>query len=340
MLRHCIFISTIILTAVAQAAPPDELRAQNYNYLPEPVFQEDFDGSQLNEDVWQIHDWEKAHDEPMEVFAHRDAVDVEGGKLVLRVFERNPGERNLKKKRVRVGHVQTRTWEKDRFEATYGYIEARIKFNTKPGAGAAFWLHSRRAQAGRPFGPGLPKNRMELDLNNPDEFLRQAGAEIDIVEALAEHQPKSNKLLPGDPPNTYLDYKRRWVINIHWNGYRDKKEKWQPGQLHQATGIALKLEPNQGRIVGDWHVFGLHWTPRHYGFFLDGKMMWQTTKGVSQQPEFIILSMGASDGKFAGLYPGKGYGGRGSDKNPTMKVDWVRWYQTAEQAAVTRAAGR
>lgn len=334
----CVLCGMAAMQNSLHAQVPDKLNSLGYTEL---VFNEEFSGNRLDEDRWMIDTWRQSWDEPFEVFGHSDAVEVRNGKLTLSVFERNPGEDKLKNKRFRVGRIQTRTWEKDRFEATFGYIEARIKCNTQPGTNAAFWLHSRKAQAGRPFLPGWPKNQMELELNNPDEFLRQAGAEIDVVEALAEHRftrEDDPKRRPGDPVNQFIDFRDRWVINLHWNGYRDDRTKWEPGQLHQSKGVHLPL-PDGKRTVGDWHVFGLHWTPQYYEFFMDGDMLWQTSQGVSHQPEFLILSIGVSNGSFAGEVPSRGYGGRTSDRNPTMKVDWVRWHQTPEQAAVTRAAG-
>lgn len=315
-------ILTAFLAPLTLAAPPPNLEREGYTEL---VFEENFDGP-IDEAKWDVNNWETAHGEPFEVRFHPDAVDVADGELTLRVFERNPGERRLERKRFRAGKIQTRTWHRERFEATYGYVESRIQFNSRPGGFGAFWLHSRYAQAGRRPAPGVPDIDYAVEWNDPDRFLREAGAEIDIVEALAEHWERDEN---GN--RRYVDFRNRWVINIHWNGYRDNRDKWEPGQLHKAVGVKSPLSARQGNIVGDWHVYGLHWTPHHYGFYLDGELVWQTTQGVSQMPEFILLSIHAMDGKFAGNIPREGFGGRGSNKNPTMKVDWVRWYQSPEQ---------
>ncbi len=44
-----------------------------------------------------------------------------------------------------------------------------------------------------------------------------------------------------------------------------------------------------------YHVFSVEWTPREYVFRIDGKVTLRTSQGVSDHPEFLILSMLSSD---------------------------------------------
>jgi beta-glucanase (GH16 family) len=74
-----------------------------------------------------------------------------------------------------------------KFLATYGWFEARVRFESSPGEWGAFWLNS--PTIGHPVGdPGV------------------AGAEIDVVEHRALDSAGA------DISNSY-------GINVHWDGY-------------------------------------------------------------------------------------------------------------------------
>lgn len=77
-------------------------------------------------------------------------------------------------------------------------------------------------------------------------------------------------------------------INVHWDGY---------GRHHKWTGTRYyipKLKKNN-----EYHSYGLLWTKDYYKFFVDGKLRWQTTKGISHVKEYIVLSMEV--GRWAGF---------------------------------------
>lgn len=70
-----------------------------------------------------------------------------------------------------------------RYEATYGYFEARVKFQTQPGHWSAFWLQSPT-------------------IGNPVGDVAKAGAEVDVIEYLATAR-----------------YRDKALNTIHWDGY-------------------------------------------------------------------------------------------------------------------------
>jgi len=88
-------------------------------------------------------------------------------------------------------------------EFTYGYIEARLRFISRPGQWSAFWLQSSNNKAYTPPNPA-------------------AGVEIDIIEHRAMTAAGA-------------DISNKLVSNLHWNGYIS-------GQ-HQTTGSGLKSLP-------------------------------------------------------------------------------------------------
>jgi len=94
---------------------------------------------------------------------------------------------------------------------------------------------------------------------NPVGDVAKAGTEIDIFEYLRKRGDKMQHTL-------------------HWDGY---------GKDHESQGKVADV-PGLGE---GWHTIGLEWTPAAYAFFIDGKETWRTDKGVSQRPEYIILSL-------------------------------------------------
>ena len=171
-------------------------------------------------------------------------------------------------------------------EFTYGYIEARLRFVNSPGQWSAFWLQSSGNKAQTPPNPA-------------------AGAEIDIIEHRAVTASAT-------------DISKRFVSNLHWNGYAAGQE--------QSVGSALMALP-AGQAFSDWHTMGLLWTASGYQVYLDGVLAWSATTGVSQSNEYILLTSEVRGNDWAGNIPAGGYGAQGADANPLMQVDWVRLWQ-------------
>jgi hypothetical protein len=162
----------------------------------------------------------------------------------------------------------------------YGFAAARIKFQPRRGQHGSFWM----MPASQAASEGSPK---------------QTGAEIDVIE---------------------------WFGNAHPDGgLTSFVHYWPDNQKAGTTSTKVGgFVQNTPRFGEDWaakyHVFSVEWTPQRYIFRIDGKETFRTSKGVSGQPEFLILSLLSSDYEL-------GYLG-GEDKLPqSMKVDWVRFWQ-------------
>jgi hypothetical protein len=68
-----------------------------------------------------------------------------------------------------------------------------------------------------------------------------------------------------------------------------------------------------------FHVFSVEWTPTEYVFRIAGHEVWRTRTGVSNVPEFLILSMLSNDFELPVV---------GDDPAPrTAEVDWVAFWQ-------------
>lgn len=175
------------------------------------------------------------------------------------------------------------------YEFRFGYVEASVRFASRPGQWAAFWLMS---QANRSAAA-------------PDPTV---GVEVDIIE----HRAVSS--------DNVTDISNEFSSAVHWNGYENGKT------ISRGSG-PQRLPEKQS--FSSWHTVGVLWTPEGYEFYLDGaEQPYATIKeGVSLSNEYIKLTCEIKDNSWAGSIPSSGYGALGDSANATMEVDWVRVWQ-------------
>lgn len=167
----------------------------------------------------------------------------------------------------------------DKFSYTYGTSAARIKFAMRRGQHGAFWSEPQ-TQATSYGSPSL------------------TGAEIDTVEFFGKGYPR------GGLAHFVYSHPRRGVSTKY-------------GNVFPNAAQAL-----QGRSDSWWsryHVFSVDWTSNGYVFRIDGDITWRTSKAVSKQPQYLILSLLTSDWELPQLQP--------STLPSDMKIDWVRAWQ-------------
>lgn len=137
-------------------------------------------------------------------------------------------------------------------------------------------------------------------MGNPIGDPATAGAEIDIVEHRA--QDSGGRDLRNKAQNT-----------LHWDGY---------GANHKSVGN-LSSNPTGTSLQGNFHTYGLLWTPSRYIYYIDGRQVWTTTQAVSHRSEYLMLTSEVQNRSWAGSVPAGGYGARGVSTTK-MVVDWVR----------------
>jgi len=134
------------------------------------VWHDEFDGTALDTTQWTVHVGPRraATNTP-------EAISVADGVLTITTF--TEGDTHF------TGFIGTA----HRFLTTYGWFEARIRFESAPGEWGAFWLQT--PTMGQAIGdPGT------------------AGTEIDVVE---------HRLSDDDG----TDIGETYSINLHWDGY-------------------------------------------------------------------------------------------------------------------------
>jgi len=244
-----------------------------------PTWSDEFNGPGLDLTRWSY----RATGPRNDGILTPDAVSVGGGALTIKTY--------TEAGRHYSGMISTYKSGAVGFDQTYGYFEARIKFNSSPGQWSAFWLQSPT------FG-------------NPVGDPATAGVEMDI----AEHRRRCVTAPAPTPPATCgpdKDISNRVQQAVIWDGYGPDSK------------AAVRLsDPLRGLSNGSWHTWALRWTPTALTFYYDGSATWSRTSPISRRSQYIILSseVGAF---FAGAIPQGGYGSR-LTSTTNMQVDYVR----------------
>lgn len=152
----------------ASQSPPDTILAPLPGYAL--AWDEEFSGSVLDTSKWTVYAGARrgAQNSP-------DAVAVANGLLTITTFTKDSAHCT--------GFIDTA----NKFLMKYGWIEARIRFESSPGEWGAFWLQSPT-------------------MGNPVDNVGVAGAEIDIVEHRAVD-------------SAGVDVSNMYEMNLHWDGY-------------------------------------------------------------------------------------------------------------------------
>lgn len=96
---------------------------------------------------------------------------------------------------------------------------------------------------------------------------------------------------------------------LHWDGY---------GAEHQSDKYSMT---NWGLYDGDFHKFGMMWTPQEYIFYIDDVETWRTSAGgVADVEQYMKLTMEVSNQTWPGDWDNQ------TTKPITWAIDYVRTY--------------
>ena len=123
----------------------------------------------------------------------------------------------------------------------------------------------------------------------------RSGTEIDVVEWFGTKRKDSGV-----------------ASNVYWPGTGGKKVR--RGEMHNLSNIRRTKNWDD-----EFHVYSVDWSEQGYVFRIDGIEVERIQEGISQQPEYLILSLLTSDWE-AGYLDRK-------QLPDSMDVDWVRVWQ-------------
>jgi beta-glucanase (GH16 family) len=221
--------------AIAADPPKSPFVPSGYRW----VWGDEFDGDRLDTAKWQVR-----YPGPREAgFVSADAVSLDGqGHLLLTTKEQDGKLLN--------GHIGTA----HAFNRTFGYYEARVKFEQQRGQHGCFWLQSNAKRIpGDPLGSGL---------------------EVDIAEYFGPDRKDSGL-----------------GVNVYWLDAQNQQKR-EGGIVDLVSVLGTRENQHSEHALNtDFHVFGLLWTPEEYVFYVDGHEVSRTTAAVSHQSAYIVLSL-------------------------------------------------
>jgi len=123
--------------------------------------------------------------------------------------------------------------------------------------------------------------------------------EIDVAECFGAHNPN----------------RKEGVFIFHTVYYRDSPE---------TPILSVQLKANSNDFDTHWHEeyhdYTVDWKPDRYDFYIDGVHTGTITKGLSDTPKYIVLSMLARDWESDWLK-------EHDPKSYIMKVKWLKVWQ-------------
>lgn len=270
----------------------------------QPVLNENFDGTTLDEGLWHT-----AHGTDWKGIVVPEANSVGGGNLTMSVYTGADGLNYGGS--IATGYFGTHnpTWAG--FDAAYGYAEARIKLPDGPGTYNAFWTETAN------------------NIDHPFDDPAASGPEIDIMEH-STYGGDGN----GDGVCDWPDHLEAQGIPCsetllnggHWDRFQEdhkvlhttavKNPVWDP--TSPATKAATSLE-------GNFHTYGVLWTPDGYRYYLDGIETFRTPMlGSTYFPENFILTGTVSNEP---PWDAQNYGPLGAATNEKTLVDYIKVWQ-------------
>lgn len=280
------------------------------------VFEDDFEGSRLNEHIkfgdtysgqkeiwttsphairWQSNDEKKPE---QACYWCPEMVEIKDSNLIVhsRYEDHHRCDGDCPAAGRFTGGIETRRITGDNnnnkgtddemlFSQAFGYFECRAKFPNSKGLWSAFWLQS--------------SNMRKVGNAGRD------GTEIDVFES-AFINSKTSKMGHA----------------LLWDGY---------GKSAKSSGYITDLEQN---LYEGYHTYALKWTPEYYVFYIDGKPTWATRDGeVSRVKEFLRLTVEIDAGDGWGPHAQKI--GQFDDEQAAddFMVDYVKVYQNKNYEA-------
>lgn len=289
-------ISPSLLSTLDLGKVPDGPTVDMSKFDPVPVWEDNFDGTELDKSKWGYTWWETMRKGG---YWHEDMVSVRDGNLVISAqYLKEPLENYyydswhdvINFDEYKPGWYTGVITTQGKYEQCYGYFEVRCKLPAATGMWSAFWMMNDKV--------------VDVDGTGKD------GTEVDIFESMY-----------------YKDY---WwgndavISGIVYDGYGEHKKGDSIGKIYV-----------EGDPYNEFNTYGLEWNKKEYIFYINGVETGRlSTGGVSQNPEYLILSceFAGSDGVQWSDRHGTGEISKTPEENwpAEFVVDYVKCYQYKE----------
>ena len=257
----------------------------------ELVWSDEFDGDSLDKSKWGVPWWET---ERKGGYWHEDLVSVKDGNLVITTAYYDEPLENYY-----YDNWHDRINFDDYKEGWYtGCIETRGKYEF------CYGYFECRCILPKSSGMWSAFWMMNSGVSNVDGS-GQDGTEVDVFESMY--------------------YKDKWwgagdaiVTGIHYDGY---------GEDHKGDTIGKWFANNP---YEEYNTYGVEWNENEYIFYINGVETGRlSTGGVSQNPEYLILSCEVAGANGIADADRNGVGKMSMDTDETAEfiVDYVRVYQ-------------
>lgn len=268
-------------TPCEPTSPPGPVAGEGYTLRFSDCF------GTLSRSVWCSNQWWEPTPQPGTQYA-------ENGVLHL-VRRRSDGYQNVTVSTEPCGQANPKSFQ-------YGYMEARMRYDTVRGNGPAFWLLSTRHAEN---GDGVPPD------NWPNSSAACGGAgEPPVAECLSSE----------------LDVFEGFG-NIQYGGTRT--DDFFSGTLHRNS-CQCYGQGNQSRFVqhgtgldlSQWHVYAALWTDSTVSWYIDGEFQGSVaTFDSTRQPMHLLLYNWNTD------WEGENMPNASTPDRLDVLVDWVRVWQ-------------
>lgn len=310
------------VTASRAAASPAGSSAQE---AAELVWSEQFDGTALNQDLWEYELGNVRGNEQEHYSSAQENVRVEDGKLVIAVTDRpladqyrNTARHGVNARLVKYNSGSIRTHAKKDF--LYGKLEIRARLPKGKGAFPAIWMLGHDFHLDRRIatsqGTGWP-----------------SCGELDIVELIGA--PTTERASQGETASAAVS--NRTVYGTphfaYSRGNADGDGSYSPKTLGGVAVIDADFND-------DFHVFGINRTPEKLEWLLDGQV-YKTLLFTDLDPVENERRQAAAAGMLRPMYlqinlaAGGNWAGDAGDylaqDRTDFAIDWVQYSQTSAQ---------
>jgi hypothetical protein len=184
----------------------------------------------------------------------------------------------------------------------YGYMEARMRYETVRGNGPAFWLLSTRHATNPAYDSPPPFDPNPYCVDHGLPIAECWSSELDVFEGYG----RINVGAPSDPVDDY------YTGTLHRNS----------AELYGQPNESRMVQRRTGLDLSEWHVYAALWTDSTVSYYLDGELQGSVeTFDSTRQPMHLLFYNWNTD------WEPENMPNASTQDRLNVSVDWVRVWQ-------------